>query len=58
MSQPFWKNADEEARVLAVVRAHPYRTGMDPIAYVEMIAVLAGLMKAEASVLQKNPSRR
>ena len=44
---------EEEHRVRQVVREHPYQHGMEPMAYIEMIAVLAGLMTAEASVLQK-----
>lgn len=53
-----WKDASEAQRTLDTVRANPYRLGMDPIAYVEMIAVKAGLMKPEDAVLQRNPSKR
>ena len=43
----------EEQRVIGVVRAHPYQSGMEPVAYIEMIAVLAGLLPAKDTVLQK-----
>ena len=46
---------EEQHHICGVVRAHPYQQGMEPVAYIEMIAVLAGLIQAKESVLQKRP---
>lgn len=54
----FWKDGAEAQRTLDTVRANPFKPGMDPIAYAEMIAVKAGRMKAEDSVLQRSKSTR